>query len=102
MVESADGSIKKKCPLLFELDKGGSIGCYPKYGPVFQCSHEITIHDECNKEIDQESHHRNTNYIDQWSFNAPPKVNICGGDRKDASKRKYLFQVIDYEVFQIV
>ena len=71
-------------------------------GPVFGCGHDIKIHDKCNKKMDEKSNCFTANYAEQNSYNHP-KVTICGGNTTDYHyPRKYLFQVIDYEVFQIV
>ena len=105
LIKSDDESTQSKCPLLLELRKGDihvnyAIGCNPSLGPIFGLGYDIIIRDECNRIFWRNSYMMNSS--EQFSYDTP-KVNICGGDRTDSYKKtKYLFQVIDYEVYQIV
>ena len=104
LIKSDDESIQNKCPLLLELNKKHvdvAICSRCDCGPIFGRGYDIFIGDDCNKKGKSTWSFRNC-YSKQQSYDIP-KVNICGGDAKYShSTKKNYFQVIDYEVFQIV
>ena len=106
LIKSDDVSIQSKCPLLLELKKNKAkygIYCDPGYGAVFG-RNDIFIHDNCNRGMDEKSCVSDQNYTAQISYHNDDigKVNLCGGNRKDSiHPDAHLFQVIDYEVFQV-
>ena len=99
LIQSDDKSIQKKCPLLLELKKDHekfAIYCVDDFGPIFGNGFDICIRDNCNKELISPLRLENENYAIQESFDGDIKyLNICGKGRR-------FFQVIDYEVFQII
>ena len=107
LVKSDEESVQKSCPLLLELRKDdlhvdNAIGRHRKCSPIFGFGFDILIHDNCNKKVDDKCSYLDVNSSRQHSYDIP-KVNICGGNVNDAyESEKHLFQVIDYEVFQVV
>ena len=102
LIKCDDVSIQKKCPLLLKLRRDHvkyAIGCYDEFGPIFGRGLDICIRDNCNKTLHIESKWYDVNYSRQISYDSPG-VNICGGCMRNSDA--YLFQVIDYEVFQTV
>ena len=104
LIKCDDKSLQYKCPLLLELKQKYveyAILC-TNHGPTFGGGFDISINDNCNNKLHNKSNRFNTNFSCQSSYDAP-KVTICGGNTTDPDyPQKYLFQVIDYEVFQIV
>ena len=106
LIKSDDKALDNKCPLLLELDKddvGRAIEAHYKYGPIFGAGHDIIIYDKCNRKIQKEplnvcelSHAR------KWSYINSEVDCICGGDIKTDGYEDYLFQVIDYQIFQVI
>ena len=109
LIKSDKTSLQIKCPLLLELKKNrvdDAIFCYNKYGPAFGRGCDIRIGDDCNKPIETGDDSQNPNYSRQFSYNntSYPIINLCGGNitARSSIPNEYIFQVIDYEVFQIV
>ena len=100
LIKSDDELIDNKCPLLLEPCKDARDICirhHPRKGPWF--GQDIWIDDHCDKKVEKNSRAWEVNYTQQCSYDTPP-VNLCGGKATDGAKA-YMFQVIDYEVFQI-
>ena len=112
LIKSNDESIQIKCPLLLRLPIYGykpkhAIYCLNQNGPVFGNGFDIVIRDKCNKKVDKHEKEcwkrkRNNNYSLQDTYGKlNSELNICGGTRDEKDGTSY-FQVIDYEVFQII
>ena len=114
LIKSDQESIQMKCPLVLELKKYGLLRDYANmaicgdedYGPIFGAGHDICIYSdpECNKTVEEEP---DNNYSKLYSYhndNLSQLIHpLCGGHvRDEIIERKFLFQVLDYEVFQIV
>ena len=105
LIKSDDESIKNKCPLLLELKKGNehcAVATDSDLGPCFGLGHDICIGDNCNKKLGEKLDLSEGNYCYQSSYDNPT-VNLCGGNlRAKLNEQVHLFQVVEYEVFQIV
>ena len=110
LIKSDDESTQNKCPLLFgirEDEHRYGIRCMDNCGPAFGRGYDLYISDNCDKKVDNISDVGkvklwNFNYSVQCSYNTE-EMNICGGNLtiNDCAER-YFFQVIDFEVFQII
>ena len=93
LIKSDDKSIQIQCPLLFELRKDdvkSAIYCKGNCGPIFGWGYDIFIDGNRN------------GYTEQYSYNTPKVKNLCGDNRNHKYfSNRYLFQVMDYEVFKI-
>ena len=96
VIKSDDISIKNNCPLLLELRKDDidrAICCHTYFGPRF--GDDILIRDNCNQK------HENAACQNSYKNNDIPMVNLCGGNVINEYGEQ-LFEVIDYQVFQII
>ena len=109
LIKSDDESVQKECPLLLELRKDyvkyeSDIYCVANWGPVFGTGHDISISNDCNKKLGKiPEHNGHHNYSHLYSYECDKVVSLCGGDFTCKNTYgTYFFQVIDYEVFQII
>ena len=104
LIKSDDELIQSKCPLLLELKKGNSdyaIDCSRGQGPSFGLG-DICIRDKCNEKVKMDFLRCiYANYCGPCSYGVD-EINICGGNQDYDVKQRWFFQVIDYEVFQII
>ena len=97
---------QKKCPLIFELkdnDKkvNSNIWCIPIMGPTFGNGMDLYLDDKGEMNSSTLSAYCN----DEYSLR-----NLCGGNTtwkvegmgREADGVKYLFKLVDYEVFEII
>ena len=105
LIQSDDESIQIKCPLLFEVKKnfsGHAICNSRDYGPIFGGGNDIRIQDDCNKKLPERIDSFKENGSCQGSFCIDIN-NICGGNLTDGkNEKRFVFQVVDYSVFQLV
>ena len=101
LLKSDFPSIQQKCPLLLELKElhvGVAIFCDEFYGPTFGAGFDIIIRDNCNEDPD-EVYEFDTNYSDLSSYSCEGVLGLCGDLKEGCTNH---FQVIDYEVIQII
>ena len=106
LIKSDDESVQRKCPLLLELKEDHvdvATFCHYYYGPTFGSGTDILITDYCDKSIDDklDFEEQSCNYSLLSSYTCDGVVSLCGGDLK-TEWGTYFFEVIDYEVFQII
>ena len=108
LVKSDDQSQQIKYPLLLELRENRAkyaIHCNNNAGPGFAGGYDICIRNDCNKPIGKISSmvtiNQNFSFQQSYGNTSNHKINICGGNKKTAINEN-LFQVVDYEVFQIL
>ena len=105
LIKCNDEFTQSKCPLLLELkeeDECEAIRGIGRFGPIFGTGYDIKICEDCNRNLDDKSHAANSNFSNQQSYvhHDIPEVNLCGSNIM--SFERNLFQVIDYQVFQII
>ena len=110
LIKSNDESIKNKLPTIIEMMEGrenGAICCGTDYGPTFGMGHEICIRGDCNAKVDVEDVEKSEDctYADPLSFmttyESDVTDNLSGSKVPTPITQAYLFQVIDYEVFNV-
>ena len=112
LIKCNDKAINNKCPLLFELDKNRrknhvkrAICCMAEYGPIFGAGGDISIRDQCDKQIPKEGWDGyGASFAKKRSYIYPPEIDsICGGNiTADHSPGNNYFQVMDYHVFKVI
>ena len=107
LVASDDQKLRNKCPLLLELNKKyvrRAILAHSAFGPTFGAGSDIVIYDNCNKKIEKEElNWRHLSQAHMCSYPHAEVKSICGGDVVIPNRPKvHLFQVMEYEVFQVL
>ena len=100
VIKSDDKSVKDQLPMTFSLTThhGYAIFNDSLGGPCFG-GHDICIRDKCNRTI---SHLQDANYCYPYSYNTSGITNLCGGSlTKRYDVERFLFQVVNYEVFNV-
>ena len=106
LIKSNDESIQSECPMIIKMKrKTGryAICCKSDHGPLFGSGHEICIRGDCNAKVDRKRKDYNYSYpLNKSSYECDVTDNISGSPIQTLSMSKsYLFQVIDYEVFNV-
>ena len=98
LIQSKDTS---KNPPIFKLSNPDSPAIYhdENLGPTFGAGYDIVIRDKCNKKLNKSANLYTSCYSRAGSFDIA-KTNLPGG-KKRVGKR-VLFQVIEYQVIQVI
>ena len=110
LIQSNDDTVKDKCPLLLKLNEESvdwAICCNRSSGPSFGGGRDIHITDGCNNDkLEEKVMAYDNNYTEQSFYHNDDisNLNLCGGNMRSSFSfgNAFLFQVIDYEVFQII
>ena len=108
LIKSNDELIENQCPAIIDMisETGNkAICCYMDTGPLFGGGHEICVGGDCNETVDAMRKGGEETYswpLNLSTYKSDLTDNLSGSKmRTDTDGSAYLFQVIDYEVFNV-
>ena len=102
LIRSDNELQQQQCPVILDcVEPQYAVRHLSAYGPSFGSEHDICIRDKCNNTSMRGW--RDSNYVDQVSYiNKVIIEPLCGGNLRDTvEKTTYLFNVLEYEVFEM-